>query len=127
MRLNGHREAAFTYQECVALMDEAGADRALILPPSWEGDRTDFALEACEAHPDRFGVMARIPQTKPAEGAIKSLPPADGTAEILVPGERGRRTRAERAATGIPLGPKVWREQTEVATALDVPVPAPLG
>lgn len=71
--------------------------------------------------------MARIAQTKPAEGVIKSLPPADGTAEILVPGERGRRTRAERAATGIPLGPMVWREQTEVATALDVPVPAPLG
>jgi LDH2 family malate/lactate/ureidoglycolate dehydrogenase len=59
--------------------------------------------------------------------AIKSLPPADGTAEILVPGERGRRTRAERAATGIPLGAKVWRELAEVATALDVPVPAPLG
>lgn len=35
MGLNGHREAAFTYQECVALMDEAGADRALILPPLW--------------------------------------------------------------------------------------------
>ena len=59
--------------------------------------------------------------------AIKSLPPADGTAEILVPGERGRRTGAERAAAGIPLGPKIWRELTEVATALDVPVPAPLG
>ena len=25
--------------------------------------------------------------------AIKSLPPAEGTTEILVPGERGRRTR----------------------------------
>ena len=59
--------------------------------------------------------------------AIKSLPLADGTAEILVPGERGRRTGAERAATGIPLGPKVWRELTEVATALDVPMPAPRG
>ena len=34
MRLHGHREAAFTCQECVALMDEAGADSALILPPS---------------------------------------------------------------------------------------------
>jgi len=31
MRLNGHREAAFTYTECVALMDSAGVDRALIL------------------------------------------------------------------------------------------------
>ena len=59
--------------------------------------------------------------------AIKSLPPAEGTREILVPGERGRRTAAERAAAGIPLGPKVWRELTEVATALEVPVPAPLS
>src|SRR5215472_8745951 len=59
--------------------------------------------------------------------AIKSLPVADGTAEILVPGERGRRSHTERAAAGIPLGPKVWRELTEIATALDVPVPAPLS
>jgi ureidoglycolate dehydrogenase (NAD+) len=59
--------------------------------------------------------------------AIKSLPPAGGTAELLVPGEGGRRTGAERAATGIPLGPKVRRDLTEVATTLDVPAPAPLG
>jgi ureidoglycolate dehydrogenase (NAD+) len=59
--------------------------------------------------------------------AIKSLPPADGIAELLAPGESGRRTGAERAATGIPLGPKVWRDLTEVATTLDVPAPAPLG
>jgi LDH2 family malate/lactate/ureidoglycolate dehydrogenase len=59
--------------------------------------------------------------------AIKSRPAADGTAEILVPGERGRRTAAERAARGIPLGPKVWRELSEIATALDVTVPSPLS
>ena len=59
--------------------------------------------------------------------AIKSLPPAEGTTEILVPGERGRRTAAERGATGIPLGPKVWRELAEIATALEVPVPTPLS
>jgi len=68
MRLNGHRERAFTYQECLDQMDGAGVDRVLILPPSWEGDRTDYALEASAAHPDRFGVMARIPQNKPVEG-----------------------------------------------------------
>ena len=66
MRLNGHREEAFTYQECLELMDEAGVNRVLIVPPSWEGDRIDYALEACQAHPDRFGIMARIPQNKPA-------------------------------------------------------------
>lgn len=59
--------------------------------------------------------------------AIKSLPPAAGTSEILVPGERGRRTAAERATGGIPLGPKLWRELTEIATTLDVAVPAPVG
>ena len=28
MRLDGHREEAFSYAECLALMDEAGVDRA---------------------------------------------------------------------------------------------------
>ena len=69
IRLNGHREEAFGYPEALALMDEAGVDRALIVPPSWEGDRNDYALEACAAHPERFGVMVRIPQNKPEEGA----------------------------------------------------------
>lgn len=59
--------------------------------------------------------------------AIKSLPPADETREVLVPGERGRRSEAERAASGIPLGPKAWRELTEIATGLGVAVPAPIG
>jgi LDH2 family malate/lactate/ureidoglycolate dehydrogenase len=59
--------------------------------------------------------------------AIKALPPADGTAEVLVPGERGRRSEAERGASGIPLAPKAWRELSEIATSLDVTIPAPLA
>src|ERR1700744_6452865 len=59
--------------------------------------------------------------------AIKSLPPAAGTTEILTPGERGRHTARDRAATGVPLGQKVWRELTGIAAKLDVPVPAPAG
>jgi LDH2 family malate/lactate/ureidoglycolate dehydrogenase len=59
--------------------------------------------------------------------AIKSLPPAAGTTEILVPGERGRRTARDRAAAGIPLGPKVWKELTGIAASLGVAVPDPLG
>jgi L-2-hydroxyglutarate oxidase LhgO len=223
------------------------ADPAAVL----EGDRTDYALEACAAHPDRFGIMARIPQNKPEEGkamlkdfaqnpcikgprltfhrpidrdwmidgtndwywpvaeelgiptmvhapiwkaelgaiagkhpglkiiidhmgimarcvddaigywvskrhrqnafilavdvsaflpveefkksvddsvdAIKALPPAEGFKEILIPGERGRRSEAERRANGIPIAAKPWRELTEAAESLGVPVPAPLG
>ena len=29
----------------------------MIVPPSWEGDRNDLALEAARLHPDRFAVM----------------------------------------------------------------------
>ena len=59
--------------------------------------------------------------------AIKSLPPADETHEVLIPGERGRRSERERSSAGIPLGPKVRRELTEIATGLGVDVPAPIG
>ena len=59
--------------------------------------------------------------------AIKALPPSAEAAEVLVPGERGRRCEADRRRTGVPLGPKAWRELTSLAEALGVPVPAPLG
>jgi LDH2 family malate/lactate/ureidoglycolate dehydrogenase len=58
---------------------------------------------------------------------IKALPAADGVAEVLAPGERGHRSQAERSASGIPLGPRVWRELTGAATDLRVTVPAPLA
>lgn len=81
---NGHRTEAFTYEECLKHMDEAGVDRVMIVPGSWEGDRIDYALKACEAHPDRFAVMARIPQNKPAEAKAmlkdwQSIPHVKGT------------------------------------------------
>jgi LDH2 family malate/lactate/ureidoglycolate dehydrogenase len=59
--------------------------------------------------------------------AIKSLPTADETHEVLIPGERGRQCERQRSSAGIPLGPKVWRELTEIATGLGVEVPKPLG
>ncbi len=84
MKLNGHRLEPFTYQECIELMDQAGVNRALILPPSWEGDRVDYAIEACEKYPQRFGIMARVPQNQPAEAKAmlkdwKGVPGIKGT------------------------------------------------
>ena len=46
-------------------MNEVGVDRAIIVPPSWEGDRIDYALEAAARYPERFGVMGRIPLNDP--------------------------------------------------------------
>jgi LDH2 family malate/lactate/ureidoglycolate dehydrogenase len=58
--------------------------------------------------------------------AIKALPPSSDVAEVLVPGERGRRCEAERRRAGVPLAPKPWRELSALGEALGVPVPAPL-
>lgn len=47
-------------------MAEAGVDRAVIVPPSWEGDRNDVALEAAARYPETFAVMGRLPIEDPA-------------------------------------------------------------
>ncbi|HEY7268924.1 MAG TPA: amidohydrolase family protein [Dehalococcoidia bacterium] len=49
-----------TKELILAGMDEAGVDRVVLVPPSWEGDRNDVALEAAHQHPSRFAVMGRI-------------------------------------------------------------------
>ncbi len=55
----------FTIEKLVTAMDEVGVDRAVIVPPSWVGDRIDYALEAAQRHPQRFGVMGRLPLKTP--------------------------------------------------------------
>ena len=47
----------FTIERAISMMDEAGVDRAVIVPPSWPGDRNDYALEAVKRYPTRFRVM----------------------------------------------------------------------
>jgi L-2-hydroxycarboxylate dehydrogenase (NAD+) len=39
---------------------------------------------------------------------IRNLPPADGFANVLIPGERGRACREHRLKQGIPLAEEVW-------------------
>jgi hypothetical protein len=46
-------------------MQEAGVDRAILIPPSWECDSSDFSLEAAAKYPGKFAVMGRIPINKP--------------------------------------------------------------
>jgi predicted TIM-barrel fold metal-dependent hydrolase len=59
-----------TRELVLAGMQEAGVARAVIVPPSWEGDRNDLALEAARLHPDRFAVMGRLPIEKPESRAL---------------------------------------------------------
>ena len=43
--------APFSKDDLLAEMDAAGVDRAVIVPPSWEGDRNDLALAAARRIP----------------------------------------------------------------------------
>jgi predicted TIM-barrel fold metal-dependent hydrolase len=56
---------ALDYNKLLAMMTEAGIDRAILVPPSWAGDRNDHALAAAAAHPDRFAVMGRLALDQP--------------------------------------------------------------
>jgi predicted TIM-barrel fold metal-dependent hydrolase len=55
----------FTIEKLVPMMDEAGVDRVVVVPPSWPGDRNDYGIEAAQRYPQRFAVMGRIPLEKP--------------------------------------------------------------
>ena len=65
-----HRPQPFSKDDLLAEMAAAGVDRAVIVPPSWEGDRNDLALAAAEAHPDKFAVMGRPPLDRPDPHAL---------------------------------------------------------
>jgi len=60
-----HRPTPLGKNELLREMDAAGVDRAIIVPPLWEGDRNDLALEAALLHPDRFAVMGRLAIERP--------------------------------------------------------------
>lgn len=60
----------FTIEKLVPMMDEAGVDRVVVVPPSWPGDRNDYGLEAARRHPSRFGVMGRITLANPKSAAL---------------------------------------------------------
>ncbi|MFJ6212782.1 Ldh family oxidoreductase [Streptomyces sp. NPDC092296] len=56
-------------------------------------------------------------------GTLKGLPAADGAEGVFYPGERSAAVAAQRAADGIPVAPKVWRELNEKAEQLGVTPP----
>jgi predicted TIM-barrel fold metal-dependent hydrolase len=56
-----HRPQPFSKDDLLKEMDAAGVARVVIVPPSWEGDRNDLALEAARLHPERFAAMGRPP------------------------------------------------------------------
>ena len=57
-----HLETPIGYEELSAMMAQAGVDRAILVPPSWEGERIDYSVEAA----------AKYPSASPSWGAFPS-------------------------------------------------------
>jgi predicted TIM-barrel fold metal-dependent hydrolase len=55
-----HCAEALTADALIGRMDAAGVDRAIFVPPSWEGERNDLALDAARRYPERFAIMGRL-------------------------------------------------------------------
>lgn len=61
-----HRPIPLTYERLLGEMTSAGVDRVILVPPSWDGYRNDYALEAAQKFPDSFAVMGKVPLNDPA-------------------------------------------------------------
>jgi predicted TIM-barrel fold metal-dependent hydrolase len=61
-----HLPVPLDAQTVISMMDEAGVDRAILVPPSLDGDRNDLCLKAARDYPDRFAVMGRLHLDHPA-------------------------------------------------------------
>jgi predicted TIM-barrel fold metal-dependent hydrolase len=60
-----HRPEPITAESLLSEMDAAGVDRAILVPPSWEGERNDVCLAAAQTYPQRFAVMGRLDPESP--------------------------------------------------------------
>jgi len=120
-----HRQAPFSKEQALALMDEAGVDRAVIHPVMWDPDSNELAVEAVRAHPDRFAILGWFyldrPESRNLIAGWKSRPgmlglrfyfneprmltwPTDGTMDWLWPAaEKAGLPVALMAASFLPV------------------------
>lgn len=78
-----HRQITdYTAADALREMDEGGVNAALIHPPSWDPDSNALAVEAAQAHPNRFAILGNFPLDQPESRAkvmeMKSRPGVRG-------------------------------------------------
>ncbi|HEY6259269.1 MAG TPA: amidohydrolase family protein [Xanthobacteraceae bacterium] len=61
-----------TIERVLPMIDAAGVDRVVIVPPTLEGDRVDYGQEAARRYPGRFATMGHIALDDP--GSARRLP-----------------------------------------------------
>ena len=55
-----HRTEPISADSLLGDMQTAGVHKAILVPPSWEGDRNDLVADAVRRHPDKFRYVARF-------------------------------------------------------------------
>src|ERR1700676_549056 len=65
MEGRAHLAEPLSAERLLGMMNEAGVDAAILVPPSLEGDRNDLALAAAREFPARFAVVGRVDLAKP--------------------------------------------------------------
>src|SRR5580693_7307579 len=60
-----HLPEPMGYEDLRRRMAEAGVDRAVLVPPSFAGGRSEYSIEAASKYPDQFAVMAALKLDKP--------------------------------------------------------------
>ena len=74
-------------------------------------------------NPAAFTPLGDFKELMEGVGAyMKSAAPAEGFDEVMLPGEKEFQTVARRQAEGIPLADTTWKQITEVAKRLGVPI-----
>src|SRR2546430_17588351 len=65
-----HRQVtAFSPEEAILLMDEAGVEAAVIHPPGWDPNSTEMAFAAARDYPGRSATMRAGPLDRPESRA----------------------------------------------------------
>lgn len=94
-RERGHRPERVDEAVLLREMRAAGVDRAVLVPPLFEGFRNDYAISVAEAHPETFRVMARLdlqaeePALHEAVRGIRADPLVPGVRLVFLPPDAG--------------------------------------
>ena len=96
--------------------------RPIVSPDFHYGNPTLLLGLAPEAFDDDTDFIVQVEALK---RHVKSVQPAEGFDEVLLPGEPEARAYAERIKRGIPLPERVWADLQALAIELGVCVPSP--
>src|SRR5262249_58031933 len=108
------RVAAFTKDELLKEMDEAGVDAAVIHPPtSWDPNANEQAVEAARQHPDRLAILGNFPLDRPES-------------PDLIDGWKRRPGMLGLRFTFLQPHPKSWPTHPPIPRLLPPPPPPPL-